>query len=207
MTDPAVEMMQARRGRRILGAAASISLALFVAYAVAPALGGDDEPTERIEGEVAAVVVDGGDLPSVAYAAGDAVETFEVFGGKNPFQRPLSLPASDPFDDDDDGDDPDDGDDTPTDGGSTTTTVVPATPDQGDTEPTRGRTVELLDVFDDASETLAQVRVDSTVYLVQVGDVFAISFKVVALDLASGCGDFLFGDSAFELCEGSEILK
>jgi len=49
--------------------------------------------------------------------------------------------------------------------------------------------------------------VSGVVYQVREGDVFADSYQVVSLDQGTGCGEFLFGDSQFTLCEGQEILK
>ncbi|MFT7646914.1 MAG: hypothetical protein ACI8Y4_001654 [Candidatus Poriferisodalaceae bacterium] len=224
MMDPFDEMDHARRFRRAITAAATLSLTVLLAVAFGPGLLSDsDSGPEVVEGRVAAVVIER-DVGASALSAipGDAVETFEIFGGKNPFQRPLSLPT--------DGQAPtatvpgtsDGGDDSETGGGETGTgtetgsgetstsapaTTAPAAPTQSETEPTRGAIVAMLDIYDDAGGTKAQVRVNSTAYLVSADDVFAGSFKVVSLDLASGCGQFLFGDSPFELCKGQEILK
>lgn len=206
--DPFEEMERERRGRRILTFSATMALLLFVGFAVFPSLLGDKSERPEFEGQVAAIVVDRADgTGSMALAVGDAIETFEVFGGKNPFTRPLSLPTSAP--------DPAPGATDPTTpttttpGGTTnpTPTTVPAAPTPSQQQPTRGQSVALLDVFDDVGGTKAQIKVGSTAYLVSEGDVFATSYKVVSLDLAQGCGRFLFGDSVFELCRGQEILK
>jgi hypothetical protein len=72
--------------------------------------------------------------------------------------------------------------------------------------PGAGQSIAVLDVFNDASGTpQARVRVGSTVYTVGVGDTFATSYKVVSLN--EPCGQFLFGDSSFQLCEGEETIK
>ena len=209
--DPFEELERARRARRILTFAATMALLLFVALAVFPSLLGTGSDRREYDCQVAAVVVERPEaVPSLALAAGDAIETFEVFGGKNPFTRPLSLPSSmSP----DEPPDPGDGATTPTTPTSTPgstgspATTAPAAPTQSEQQPTRGQSVALLDVFDDADGTKAQVKVGSTAYLVGAGDVFATSYKVVSLDLGTGCGRFLFGDSTFELCRGQEILK
>lgn len=201
--DPFEEMDRARRGRRVLSAAAIVALLTFVAFAIFPSLmGGQDSPQE-FDGQVASVVLDRDDDGLLAIGAGDAIETFEVFGGKNPFTRPLSLPSSVPTTAPID---PATGQPVPTTTPSATPTV-PAAPTPSQQQPVRGQAVALLDVFDDAEGTKAQVRVGSTAYLVGVGDVFAASYKVVSLDLATSCGQFLFGDSSFDLCKGQEILK
>ncbi|MDG2111173.1 MAG: hypothetical protein P8N02_01005 [Actinomycetota bacterium] len=211
--DPFEEMEREQRGRRILTFSATMALLLFVGFAVFPSLLGNKSERPEFEGQVAAIVVDRpDDAGSLALAAGDAIETFEVFGGKNPFTRPLSLPTSapDPSPTTTPGaTDPATPTTTTTPGGTTnpTPTTVPAAPNPSQQQPTRGQSVALLDVFDDADGTKAQIKVGSTAYLVGEGDVFATSYKVVSLDLATGCGRFLFGDSVFELCKGQEILK
>ena len=68
-----------------------------------------------------------------------------------------------------------------------------------------GTRVTLVEIRDVAGVLRATVTVDGTDYDVGVGDTFAGNFKVVSLDADSGV--FLFGDNAFELSEGQEILK
>jgi len=204
--DPFDEIERTRRFRRMLTLTATVSLLLFVGFAVVPPLLDDGDESPTYDGQVAAVTVEqDAAVPPLSLSAGEAIETFEVFGGKNPFTRPLSLPSTptpttQP--------DPNAAPTTTVPGvNPAPTTTVPAAPNPSQQQPTRGQAVTLLDVFDDAEGTRAQIQVGSTVYLVAEGDVFATSYKVVSLDLASGCGSFLFGDSPFELCKGQEILK
>ncbi|MDH3260136.1 MAG: hypothetical protein OEM81_15200 [Acidimicrobiia bacterium] len=68
-----------------------------------------------------------------------------------------------------------------------------------------GIRVTLVEIRDVSGVLRATVKVDGTDYDVGVGDTFAGDFKVVSLDADSGV--FLFGDNAFELAEGQEILK
>ena len=42
-------------------------------------------------------------------------------------------------------------------------------------------------------------------YTVAAGQVFATSYKVVSL--SGTCGQFLYGDSPFSLCEGEQVIK
>jgi hypothetical protein len=85
-------------------------------------------------------------------------------------------------------------------GGTTATTAPPSN------EPAQGTSVALLDVFQQADGTpMAKVQVGSTVYTVGAGDGFASSYRVVSLN--APCGQFLFGDSPFKLCEGEEVIK
>jgi hypothetical protein len=127
--------------------------------------------------------------------------TFDVFATKNPFEPVIIVtPTSD-------GTGPTfptipNGPTTPTSGGEQppTTTTVPSN------EPAPGTSVALLDVFQQGDGTpMAKVQVGSTVYTVGVGDVFAVSYRVVSLD--APCGQFLFGDAPFKLCVGEEVIK
>ncbi|MCH8985387.1 MAG: hypothetical protein IIB04_02090 [Acidobacteria bacterium] len=54
-------------------------------------------------------------------------------------------------------------------------------------------------------ELQATIVVNGTTYEVGVGDTFAGSYKVVSLTTTSGV--FMFGDTAFELSVGQQILK
>lgn len=124
--------------------------------------------------------------------------TFDVFATKNPFEPVIIVtPPTDTT-----------GPTTPTTpttaggngGGTTTTTAVPSN------EPAPGTSVALLDVFQQGDGTpMAKVQVGSTVFTVGVGDVFATSYRVVGL--TSPCGQFLFGDAPFRLCEGEQVIK
>lgn len=68
-----------------------------------------------------------------------------------------------------------------------------------------GTRVKLVEIRDVSGVLRATVQVDGTEYDVGVGDTFATSFRVVSLDTDSGV--FLYGDNAFELSVGQEILK
>jgi hypothetical protein len=77
----------------------------------------------------------------------------------------------------------------------------------GGVEPQRAQRVALLDVFTEDGEVKANVRVNTTVHKVKVGQEFADRYKVLSLDSASECGRFLFGDDSFRLCRGEQALK
>jgi hypothetical protein len=157
--------------------------------------------------------------PPKASAPGAAVpETFEGFTSKNPF-KPLVAMASASGGGDvtvDTGGTPvvapgdfvdtpatipgEDGQPVgvPTEQGPTPTTVPPRQPDR----------VGLLEVYtDQGGQPVASVRVNDTTYQVVRGDRFAGSYQVISIDVASRCGDFLFGDDRFRLCEGDEVRK
>ena len=81
---------------------------------------------------------------------------------------------------------------------TTTTTAPPRYPDR----------VSLLEVFRDQSgRVVASVRVNDTTYQVGEGEDFARSYRVIDLDPAARCGQFLFGDDRFSMCERDEVLK
>lgn len=110
---------------------------------------------------------------------------------------------------------PSDGDTTtsPPSDGDTTTSPPPddgtdPTTQPRSNEPRASQRVELLEVFsDDAQRLVATVRVNDTVYEVGEGDAFASNYQVVSLSQADGCGQFLFGDDRFRLCEGEQLRK
>ena len=141
-------------------------------------------------------------------------ETFEVFNNKNPFV-PLRGEATAPAAGATGG---------ATGGGTTATTAAGASgaaagaasgtasgggtaAGGGGTAPRRSQRVSLVDVFQEGGRTMANVKVNDTVYKVAAGDSFAGSYKVVSLTQSTGCGRFLFGDEPFQLCKGEEVLK
>ena len=124
---------------------------------------------------------------------------FDVFATRNPFEPAVQVTTdTTPSTGTGTGTTPD------TSGGTTTPsdTTPPAT---GSPQPSAGTTVALIDVFDQAGVTMARVQVGSTVYTVAAGQTFATSYKVVSL--SGTCGQFLFGDSPFSLCEGEQVIK
>ncbi len=132
--------------------------------------------------------------------------SFDVFMGKNPF-TPLASPAG--------AGGTTGGGTTGTTlagggtaaaGGSTGTTVVSGASGGAATAPRASQRVALLNVYTKNGQTVADVRVNDTVYTaVAPGQTFASSFQVVSLQ--GKCGTFLFGDERFQLCEGEEVLK
>lgn len=84
----------------------------------------------------------------------------------------------------------------------TTTTTLPPS------QPRTQQRIKLLNVFTATNgATRASVRINDTVYDVAGGDRFATSFQVVELSIDQHCGEFLFGDDRFRICEGEELLK
>jgi hypothetical protein len=137
-------------------------------------------------------------------------DSFEVFATRDPFEPPFDNTPTTTF--------PSEitSPSTTVPGGGGTETTLPST---GTTTPTvtpttqppsfnpgAGAAISVLDVFtNNGGGVQARVKVGSTVYTVGVGDTFATSFKVVSL--SGQCGQFLFGDSPFTLCEGEETIK
>ncbi len=70
--------------------------------------------------------------------------------------------------------------------------------------PSAGTVVQLVEVVP-GSPPSARVQVASTVYTVTPGQTFDTSYKLVSL--SGTCGQFLFGDSPFQLCQGQQVLK
>jgi hypothetical protein len=130
--------------------------------------------------------------------------SFEQFQGKNPF-TPLANPTS-----------PTGGGTTATTvaggggatgtGGATATTVAPGASGGAATAPRQTQRVALVNVYTKNGKTVADVRVNDTVYTaIAPGQTFATNFQLVSLQ--GQCGTFLFGDERFQLCKGEEVLK
>lgn len=68
-----------------------------------------------------------------------------------------------------------------------------------------GTVVTLKEIRDTAGVLRATMIVNGISYDVGVGETFAGSYKVISLSATKGV--FMFGDSAFELSVGQEILK
>lgn len=176
-------------------AARRVSPALVVVLVVAavaglvfgvilPLLGGDDEAQSP---PAARRSTTSGSASTPTPPPTPPVETFEQFGSKDPF-RPLVVEGAPPST------------------GGTTPAPAPAGAGAGGAPaPTGGQRVQLLDVFDDAGTTKAQIRVGSTVHTVAPGAVFADNFKLVSI--SGNCATLLHGDDKFTLCEGEEVIK
>jgi hypothetical protein len=182
-----VRARRSRFARVAVGVTATIVLA-----ACGAADGGSDGATDL-----------GGSGPSgtttTTAAAEVPIDTFEVFATRDPFEPPFDETS-----------------DTTGGGGTGTTTPGDTSGGNGGTTPTTspsfdpdgGQVVSVLDVFETEDGTpQARVQVGSTVYTVGESQVFADSYRVVALDPDAGCGTFLFGDTQFELCEGEQVIK
>ena len=89
----------------------------------------------------------------------------------------------------------------------TSSTTGAATGSAGSTAPRTTQRVALLDVFTEAGRATANVRVNDTVYKVAAGQTFATNYRAVSISTSNGCGQFVFGDEPFQLCEGQETLK
>ena len=174
-------------------------------------LRGGDEPPAEAPAAAPAVPAQPSLEPSQHQDAGKnkgggAVETFEVFASRDPFDPLVSDAAASG------------GEET---GGSTSTFIGGGggSGDSGDggtgggsgsgsgdgSSTVGGHRVRVVDVYRAKQGPTAQVEVDSTVYTASEGERFADNFELVN---ASGqCATMLFGDDQFTLCEGEEILK
>lgn len=205
-------------GNRRVMVLGGIGAGLLVLALVASALvggGGGSSPSS--------LTLPPSNLPQVTtpttIAGSPDVETFEVFTTKNPF-TPLSGGTSagagssvDMTSGSTSGTSTSGtstsgtstGTSTGTDGSSTGTSA--GTASGGSSEPARGQRVTLLDIFVSSGKTMANVRVDDTVYKVEEGEAFASRYRVISLSMAEDCGRFLFGDDQFRLCKGEQVLK
>ena len=194
-------------GRRVV-LVAGLAVALLVALWLLVLRGGGDAPKEAttpappIEEPVEPAPV--ASQPPAAKPGGGAVETFEVFASRDPFE-PLISSAGDGSGDTTDAivSDPSATTDPSTSGDSSASSVTSDL--DGSDSSVGGHRVSVVDVYQDKGGPVAQIEVDGTVYKVKEGERFADNFELVA---ASGqCATILFGDDQFTLCEGEEILK
>ena len=191
-----------RRALIVLGAFLAVAMLLF--FVVKPLLlGGGGKGNTRALSPPVTRVTPSPPSTTTTTARPAPEETFEVFGSKNPFQPPNGAPGA--------GTTPTtaSGGGTPSTGGGTATTI-PSTDGGGasgsETAPRASQRVALLDIYQLNGATVADVRVNSTVYPHPApGEQFAGSYKVVSLE--GTCGSFLFGDERFRLCKGEEVLK
>ncbi len=68
-----------------------------------------------------------------------------------------------------------------------------------------GQSVRLIDVYDQSGANRAIVEIDGVAYDVESGQTFAVSYQVLSVE--QSCATLLYGDDAFTLCEGQQILK
>jgi len=210
-----------RRALIILAIGLAAALLFFL---VTQVLGGDDGADEVVGPETTTTITRA-PVTTVAPAAGvpgaEPVETFEVFSTKNPFVPLRGATAATATGGTTTGTGTT-GTGTTGTGTTGTTTTGSATAGtstatggtstgsaagSGSTEPRRSQRVSLLDVFAEGGRTVANVRVNDRVHKVGEGDTFATSFQVLSLSQADSCGQSLFGDDPFRLCEGEELLK
>lgn len=214
--DDALDAARSRRLKVLGGVTALAAMAVVAVGAVV--VGGSGEPND-VAAPVPAAATAEPDEPFEAAEPDDAgtdvvpvaegdepPRTTEIFSSKNPFvplvdTTPAAPASADPAA-------------TPTDTtdpatGVTVSTLVPEAPAERITEPRVAQRIEVLDVFtDEAGRTVANVKVNDTLHeRVAEGDTFATSYKVVSLSLGDKCGSFLYGDDAFKLCVGEQLLK
>jgi hypothetical protein len=190
------------RNLTILLAVGGVVIALFAAFSLFSGGGGSSPSTlAPSSNQTADDTPHGGDqtIPSTTTPGQPNLPNgqFDVFATRNPFEPAVEVTPADTGS-------TTGGTSTPPDttpaAGTDTTTTVPATPN-----PSAGTTVAVIDVFQQGTGTAAVVQVGSTQYTVVAGQVFATSYKVVSL--SGTCGQFMFGDSPFTLCEGQQVIK
>jgi hypothetical protein len=185
----------------IMLAVGGVAIALFAAYSLLSGGDGGDDPAVAPASTQTADIGGTPTTPSTTAPGAPEIPSgeFDVFATRNPFEPAIQIT-------DTSSDVPES---VPTDGGSSpspdpapvpTDPTTPASPD-----PSGGTAVAVIDVYDEAGATLAVVQVGSTQYTVAAGQVFATSYKVVSL--SGTCGQFMYGDSPFSLCEGEEVIK
>ena len=197
-----------RRLMMLLGIGGGLVVLVLAASLFVGGGGGDDGDDTALPTTPPATGSADDDGPDDPDTDDDALdETFEVFSTKNPFE-PLIVIGTGGTDTGGTATTLAPGGTVPPDGSGTTptTTAGDGASGGGGAEPRSRERVALVDIFDgDDGERTATVRVNDTVHTVTAGDQFAGRYQAVSL--GEDCGDFLFGDSPFELCVGEETLK
>lgn len=181
-----------------------VFIALLAAFNLMRGGGGGDEPSSISPPITTAENAAGAGTGTTTTTAPPAPDLpngeFDAIATRNPFAPAVTVTDDSLTPSTDTGTTPD------TSGGTTTPTPFDTTPPAtGTPNPSAGTVVALLDVFDQAGVLIARVQVGSTVYTVAAGQTFATSYKVVSL--AGTCGQFLYGDSPFSLCENEQVIK
>lgn len=178
------------RTKLFVGAGAGLVLVLLVVFVLLPMLSGGDDSTATPLGVKRPAAAAKGKSKAPAVQAKPAAKpptvippTYNDIVGRDPFKALWVKPAP----------------------AAPTGTGFNAAPSTGGAAQVGGQRVALLDVYAKDGKTFAQTKVGDTVYTTPVGSVFATNYKV--LSASGSCGSFLYGDEAFTLCEGQEILK
>lgn len=93
---PMIPEDRPHRLRTALRLVSGFALMAFVGLALAPSLVGEasgGDPIEPTSTPSIVVAAASANRSSQAASLSQVVETFEVFGGKNPFERPVLLPS------------------------------------------------------------------------------------------------------------------
>jgi hypothetical protein len=211
----------------LIGTAVLVALVGVFLLVVRPLLVGDEpQATEQPAAVFAAAQEDVADESSVE--DGEVAElplvTYEVFLARDPFDpvvpEPVETVATDGTATDGTTPPPTDGTTPPPTDGTTpppTDGTTPPPPTDGSVPPPPsgctsgdevscdGRIVGLVEVRGSGDDAVAIIQVETTLYEVRVGDMFAGSFRLTSI--SGSCVNVLYGDDAFTLCEGDRTLK
>jgi hypothetical protein len=140
------------------------------------------------------------------------VVTYEVFLARDPFERSVPEPVvatdgtdGDATDDTTDDGDADGGDADDGDAADDGTGGEPSGCSNGDEPVCDGRVVSLIELDEVDGERVAVIQVDTTIYEVRVGEIFAGSFLVQSI--SSDQVTVVYGDDVIVLREGDRVLK
>ena len=217
------------RGRGLLAlfGAVGVIAVLLVVWLLVPGDGPQPLPpttTTAAEDDEDPDAPDLGPDDDDAVAEDVPVVTYEIYLARDPFEPvvPEDLPQPDVADPDDpvdptdpDPTDPDPTDPDPTDPDPTDPDPVDPTDPRDPDEPDRcegdvevvcnGEVVSLMDITEDDTGRLAVIQVDTTVYEVRSGEVFADRYRL--LEIGTDRVRVLFGDEDFSLRKDETVLK
>lgn len=198
--EAAVEAGTDRRKLAVLAAVGALVVAVLGYFVVMPALaGGGSESTslnivKAPKKPAAKKAAKAAAKPAAPKAPVVPASYSDVSARTNPFrplwEAPVEAPVVAPG--------------TTTDGTVTTGTTTPTTT-SGSSTSVAGQKVSLFGIVTKDGVTRAQTRVGETVYQPKVGEVFATSYKLLAV--SGKTATYLFGDEQFTLSVGQEVLK
>jgi hypothetical protein len=190
-----------RRKMVLLAGVGALAVAVLGYFVVVPAFagGGSDTTTTMVRkapSKSKAKSKTAAKKPAAKKPAAQPASYEDVSGRKNPFRELWVKPEA-----------------APVASAGTAPGTAPVSGTDGTTTPSSsgtstsvgGQRVALMTVYAKDSVQFAQTRVGDVVYTPRVGQVFAVSFKLLAV--SGKTATYLYGDEQFTLSVGQEVLK
>lgn len=190
-----------RRKMALVAGAGALAVAVLGYFVVVPMLSGSDPSAEAqvVRKKAPVTAKKNPAKPAAKKPAAQPATYADTSARKDPFKPLVVEPVVAP---------PVVGPAAPADGstgGGTTGGTTGGTSTGGSTVSVGGQRVALVLVYAKDGKSYAQTKVGDQVYTPSVGEVFAGTYKLLAV--SGKTATFLFGDEQFTLSEGQEVLK